>query len=279
MRVKKYKLSVGAVFKNESLNLKEWVEHYKNRGVEHIYLIDDDSEDNYKDVLESYIQQGFVTLYKNDIPKFPRVFGRQNTIYNKFFLPIINESEWFYVCDLDEFLYSPKHFNLIDALNKYKDYTALLVNWLCFNSNGNNGHPDSIVKSCTKRLGYNEYVNAPMPDGSYNRQVMHSRKYIINLTDKNTIISDINLHDITISPFKPVNVSYTAMGDDFDLVINHYYLQSREYWEKVKMSRGDCDNWHPDDRRDWNYFNALDVGDEIDTRLLEQNKKYIKNYE
>ena len=31
--------TIGAVFKNESHILKEWIEHYLYHGIEHIYLI------------------------------------------------------------------------------------------------------------------------------------------------------------------------------------------------------------------------------------------------
>jgi hypothetical protein len=37
----KYYLSVGAIFKNESMILKEWIEHYLHHGFEHIYLINE----------------------------------------------------------------------------------------------------------------------------------------------------------------------------------------------------------------------------------------------
>ena len=41
-----YKLSVGTIFKNEEHIIKEWIEHYLYHGVEHFYLIDDNSDDN-----------------------------------------------------------------------------------------------------------------------------------------------------------------------------------------------------------------------------------------
>jgi len=274
----KYKISIGSVFKNESFNLKEWLEHYLNRGVEHFYLIDDNSDDDYMSILDPYIRDGIVTLFINDVPKFPRNAGRQNKIYNKYLLPIIQDSEWFYVCDLDEFLYSPKHLKLLDALDKYKNYTIILVNWLCFNACEGDKHPKSLVESCLKRVGYYEYVNALMPDGTYSRQFVHGRKYILNLTNPNTVVKDIGLHDCAVTPYTSVNASYTALGDEFDLAVNHYYLQSKEFWEKIKMKRGDCDNWHPDNNRNWDYFNTLNVGSEIDTRLLLQNEKYGLKY-
>ena len=37
----KYYFSVGAVFKNESHSIKEWICHYLHHGAEHFYLIND----------------------------------------------------------------------------------------------------------------------------------------------------------------------------------------------------------------------------------------------
>ena len=47
MLLKKYNLSLIAIFKNESHILKEWIEHYINEGVDKFYLIDNGSTDNY----------------------------------------------------------------------------------------------------------------------------------------------------------------------------------------------------------------------------------------
>ena len=55
--MKKYFFSIGAIFKNESHILKEWVEHYLFHGVDHMFLINDKSTDNYLEILEPYINE------------------------------------------------------------------------------------------------------------------------------------------------------------------------------------------------------------------------------
>ena len=42
----KYYFSIASMFKNESWGLKEWIDHNKLHGVDHLYLIDDYSNDN-----------------------------------------------------------------------------------------------------------------------------------------------------------------------------------------------------------------------------------------
>lgn len=43
-----YFLTCLAIFKNEAMNLKEWLDHHLWQGVEHFYLINNGSEDDYK---------------------------------------------------------------------------------------------------------------------------------------------------------------------------------------------------------------------------------------
>jgi hypothetical protein len=70
-----------------------------------------------------------------------------------------------------------------------------------------------------------------------------------------------------------VNVSTQGMSEDPELLINHYQLQSREYWHQVKMNRGDVNHWFKGSPRDFEGYESMDVGDIEDTRLWEQNKE------
>jgi hypothetical protein len=120
----KYKLSVAAIFKNESLNFKEWIDHYTHHGVEHFYLINDNSSDNFLEVLSPYINSGIVTIYNSDVAKFG---NRQQVMYDKYILPNLKNSQWTIICDLDEFIYSPKEINIANILDKYQEYDVVYL--------------------------------------------------------------------------------------------------------------------------------------------------------
>ena len=62
VKEKKYKVSICAIFKNEGPYLKEWIEFNHIVGVEHFYLYNNNSEDDYVSVLQPYIDSGLVTL-------------------------------------------------------------------------------------------------------------------------------------------------------------------------------------------------------------------------
>jgi hypothetical protein len=116
-----YNLILCAVFKNESHILSEWIQHYLCRGVEHIYLINDYSTDNFLPIINQYSSK--VTLFHNDI--VTKNVGRQSQIYEKYLRPILKTSKWFMILDLDEFLYSPTKKTFSEILSKNDDYPSL----------------------------------------------------------------------------------------------------------------------------------------------------------
>ena len=109
-----YKLSVGAIFKNEEHSIKEWIEHYLYHGVEHFYLINDNSNDNYLEKIQCYLDKNIVTLYN---ACFSNYIGRQKDMYNTYILPNIKDknTKWLLMVDLDEYMWSPvnKDLNVI----------------------------------------------------------------------------------------------------------------------------------------------------------------------
>ena len=269
----KYYFSVAAMFKNESWSLKEWIEHYKFHGADHIYLVDDFSDDDYLPILQPYIDSGYVTLFKSDISE--RYIGRQLDVTNKYLLPVAKESKWIAQVDLDEFMYSPKAINIKDILVNYQNYGRVITNWVWFNSNDFIEHPEGgIVKNFNKRAEYNVRVlctlyshAAPGGQNEPEWQNLDAPKCIVN-TDFG--IRAFTVHD-AINDGPSINLSYKTDDNDPTLLLNHYQLQSREYWETVKMHRGDCNHWYTGNTRGWHAYYSLDVGDIIDNRLKEQN--------
>jgi hypothetical protein len=45
---KKYKLGMLCIIKNEEMIIKEWIKHYIWQGVQHFYIIDNESTDGTK---------------------------------------------------------------------------------------------------------------------------------------------------------------------------------------------------------------------------------------
>ena len=132
-------LSVGAMFKNEGQILREWIEHYLLHGVDHFYLIDDNSSDDFLFILEPYIDRGVVTLFQHTQP-WDYYLGRQKDMYNHFILPKLHETQWLVMIDLDEYLWSPMSTNLKTPLQQCMHIGQIQVKNNLFGSNGHIQH-------------------------------------------------------------------------------------------------------------------------------------------
>ncbi|MDA9163638.1 glycosyltransferase family 92 protein [Rickettsiaceae bacterium] len=177
----KYYLSLVAIFQNEARFLKEWIEFYRMIGVEHFYLYNHLSTDNYQEVLEPYIEAGIVDLmYVTERPKsLPEWNKIQVGAYSKTAREVSDITEWLVVVDTDEFLFPVNGRSLADALKEYDEYASLSVNWKIFGSSGvehiaenelmierlqgSNPKPDSHVKTIVKPRYVVAYENPHYP--------------------------------------------------------------------------------------------------------------------
>lgn len=132
----KYYISLVAIFQNEARFLKEWIEFYRLIGVEHFYLYNHLSTDEYMEILEPYIKDGIIDL--KQVTKIPKNLKEWNRIQTEAYTDAVARtkdiSEWLIVVDTDEFLFPIKDKNLVELLKNYDDYAALSINWKIFGS-------------------------------------------------------------------------------------------------------------------------------------------------
>lgn len=247
-----YNFIVCAIFKNESHILNEWIKHYLFHGADHIYLVNDFSTDNYQEIVDRYPEH--VTLFHNDI--VTKEVGRQPMIANKHFLPLRDKSKWMAVLDLDEFLYSPYEINIPTVLQKYEMFSQLKIDWLHFGSNDHILQPHVVAEGFVKRAALDK------------TKTYYSYKTIVKTRD----VVQFAVHEHTINgPTHHICYDEEAPSE---LVINHYSIQSDNFFMSVKAIRGDINNWfdHEKLKRDREHFKNYDINHVSDTRLAEQNK-------
>lgn len=134
----KHNIAIGAIFKNEASNLFEWLSFHSGVGVTHFFLYNNNSTDNYFEVLSPWIEKGQVTLI--DWPK-----GNQRGAYTHCIRQVRAQCRWIAFIDLDEFLYSPSERTLCDALKDYEGSTAIFVYWVLFGSSNHEIPPKGYV--------------------------------------------------------------------------------------------------------------------------------------
>ena len=261
-----YNLSVLTMFKNESMIIKDWFEHYIKEGIEHFYLIDNGSTDDYWDKIKIFEKN--ITLAKDSTRM---ASGTQTYLYNKIYLEKIKkETKWIIICDIDEYIYARNgNLKIMDVLNKLpKNVEKIWLPWKIFGSNGNINQPENIIKSFTKRKI--EYMN----DKGFGKVICKT----INLNNIGCCGHMVSLNKN--------NIYYNANGenlDNFNLInencnklnlhLNHYMVMSEEYYLKIKCTRGGGESGNTD-KYTIEFFKNHDKGyNQIDDTEL-SNKIY-----
>lgn len=272
---------VLTMFKNESHIIREWASHYLRQGVDHIFMIDDQSNDGYLDILRPFIESGKVTLIPNTHDL------RQSPAYNTYALGLCKSYKWTIVCDLDEFIYARRGFSRIgDFLNTVDDSVQqIAIPWKMFGSDGHKMQPESVIKSFTKRCNYDKvsgYQAAIVREG-----VVYSLNKCIVRT-ATLVAFDIHSHHVhdnsfTITSCMPLkkkrltvdNCTLTMTNEKIlqysCLHLNHYAIQSLDFFTRVKITRGDATYKGHDVNRNISYFNRYDAcsSDIVDLELAE----------
>jgi hypothetical protein len=226
-----YKISVLAMFKNESMIIKDWIEHYLREGVEHFYLIDNGSTDDYYEKIKIYDK--YITLTK-DSTRLPK--GTQTFLFNKIYLETIKkETEWIIFCDIDEYIYARNGNNqIMDVLNKLpENVEKIWLPWKCFGSNGHKNQPNNIINNFSKRKeGYNKNDGfGKIICRTANLERIMTCGHIVRL-NKNNIMYNANSQKLEDCNLDEENCQ------QLNLHLNHYMLMSEEYYLKVKSVRG-----------------------------------------
>jgi hypothetical protein len=231
-----YKLSICAIFKNEAPYLKEWIEYHKLVGVDHFYLYNNESDDNYKEVLADYIKANEVTLFdwpNRNLDQWGRqhwawVYTTQVPAYENAFQIAKDTSKWVATIDIDEFIVPVKTDKITQVLDKIeKNFPAIEIYWRVYGTSGLDEIPPNrlLIESLNKR----SFVNAP-----------------INKTFKSILKPELFIR----YTWPPHQCQYQNNLRPYpstskELVINHYLNRTKNYFisQKIK-SKERMDNVH-----------------------------------
>ena len=242
---RKYYLSIIAMFKNEAHVMQEWLEHHIGHGVDHFYLINDHSEDNVEAITSQYAS--FIT---NIRPPNKNNQFRQTGVYKSVMTKILarNESQWVAIIDLDEFLYSPQERDVKNILKQHESLGVIGLNWVWFGSSGNVEQPASVIQGFTKRADYDatkypkllEHYTVMAPA---RKKVFDSKEWQKNIINTKFRVDNIEVHYANVEGTSQ-GLSYMNYPDDPPLLLNHYSIQSKNFFLNEKAKRGSANGYY-----------------------------------
>lgn len=143
-------LSICAIMKNEASYVKEWIDYHRLVGVKRFYIYDNESEDNLREVLKPYIEQGIVVYKDHPGEKM------QMPSYNDCVENYRDKTEWLAIIDADEFIVPTQKNSIPEFWKDYQYSCGVGINWICFDSNNHKIKPQGGVLENYTRVHYDE---------------------------------------------------------------------------------------------------------------------------
>jgi hypothetical protein len=142
----KGRLALCLRFRDEARFLAEWLEYHLAAGVQHFFLYNNFSQDNYLDILRPYLDAGHVTLI--DWPRTPASPDAENDCISR----TRGRFRWVGFLDADEFAVVRDGRSLPDFLDGFSHAPAVALHWYSFGSNGHEVRPANwVIQAYTSR--------------------------------------------------------------------------------------------------------------------------------
>lgn len=224
----KYEVSLCLIFKNEAPFLREWLEYHLLLGVDHFYLYNNFSDDNYLDVLKPYIDKEIVTLIE-----WPYKYA-QVAAYNDCYTKCRKETHWLGYIDADEYINLLKNDNIKDFLSGYKVFPSVLLCWKMFGTSG-------YMEEEKEYLVTERYV-ASWPYLCETGKSFINNEYIfskISIHYDIASVAKIPIFGVTDTKIFAPFMFHAVRWNSPKAYINHYWSKSREYYFYKDFLKGE----------------------------------------
>jgi hypothetical protein len=128
------------IFNDDAPYLREWIEYHQMMGVEHFYLYNHMSTDNYREVLQPYIEKGLVELMDwpfsyDTLQLWDKI---QKRAYTNALKKAKRKAKWLAIMDSDEFFVPVECNHLHPLLKKYdkNKIGGIRGSWVMFGTSG-----------------------------------------------------------------------------------------------------------------------------------------------
>ncbi len=253
----KYKLSICLIFKDEAKFLAEWIDFHITVGVDHFYLYNNNSSDNYLEVLAPYMDKGFITLI--EFPYEQAQFKAYKHCYENF----RNESNWISFLDADEFICPKNEISIVDWLQQYGKYPAVTIQWLMFGTGGQLYHD-------TKKWVIEQYTTCWDHFYKHGKCVMNTRFDVANFNTWHVHhhtymfyrVAGVKMTIPAINQFGYICTVDKIWGGGRDklkkssIQINHYFTKAWDIYS-AKMKKTDV-LFTNNPKQDFSYFYRME---------------------
>lgn len=212
-------------FRDEARYLAEWLEYHWAAGVDHFFLYNNFSSDDFLPVVQPWLDAGQATLV--DWPKVPASPEAEEDCIRR----AIGRFAWVGFLDADEFVVIRDARSIGKFLNGFVDAPAVGLHWRMFGSSGHRGRPQMpVIQAYQQRApGPNRHIKTFLrPERAAECRNSHSWFYYP---------LGVAVREDGESLYGSVHMNPTADA----AWINHYYCKSEEDYLEKAMRRSTLD--------------------------------------
>ena len=256
------KIAIASIQRNRNKYIVEWIAFHLAVGFNQFYIYCHKTDDGMKETLLELAKRCPIEVFALEMDDFPQL-----SAYHHAWERFGSEVDWMAFIDGDEFLFPTQARSMQEALAPYeeRELSALGVFWKCYGSSGHATDPDGLILETHPRHSSddflpNRHIKSIVRGGE---RVIPARSHLFD-TERGTF--DENMRPITHGWMQDLVPSYDAFR------INHYVVQSRQFYFEVKKGMGGAD-LQAGYLRSEAYFDEYDRNEEADgmsLRFLEQ---------
>ena len=261
------KIAIASIQRNRNKYIVEWIAFHLAVGFNQFYIYCHKTDDGMKETLLELAKRCPIEVFALEMDDFPQL-----SAYHHAWERFGSEVDWMAFIDGDEFLFPTQARSMQEALAPYdeRELSALGVFWKCYGSSGHVTDPDGLILETHPRHSSddflpNRHIKSIVRGGE---RVIPARSHLFD-TERGTF--DENMRPITHGWMQDLVPSYDAFR------INHYVVQSRQFYFEVKKGMGGAD-LQAGYLRSEAYFDEYDRNEEADgmsLRFLEQTRQKI----
>lgn len=218
-------LTICLMFKDAAPYLDEWLRFHRLVGFDHFFLYDNNSSDDYREVLEPFIDSGHVTL-----TVWPGV-AQMKHILAHCLDTNRREGRWMAFIDDDEFLFPGQAEQMRHALEPYEKYAGVAACWQLFGSSGHQTRPPGLVTENFRRreAKVNEHVKC----------IVNTTK-VVTPTILGHAFECVPGETIVDENFRPVEGAFASHPSAEVICLNHYISKSFEEMRRRRSRLPPC---------------------------------------
>lgn len=236
-----YELGIVTMFKNEACNLREWIEYHRLTGVEHFWMYNNGSTDNWAEVLDPYIKAGLV-----EVIYWPKPSPDSSWVCEQIYAfkdglqRARGQARWVAVIDIDEFLLPLVDKTIPACLKRhFSKASAIYVNWRNFGTSHltlSKNEPFLLKLTSCSRLRHASNIvgkSIVQPDKVCLEKVWYPHHFPLQAG-----CFYVNGDNIPMK-FSGIDLPTDGKQHEKFVRINHYILRDDDYFYNVRLRNAD----------------------------------------